>query len=278
MRPVDLIPPLLAGTAILFVVGIARAEGLDTTRPPVTTAPNVDTAPDVVRLKDGGMVRGTIAEMDPNKSVVIVTLTGEKRTYDMKLVAYAGARNAEPTEKPPNNTERSETQSKPTEAAGPVLVSFKAEGEAKDVTLHMQIATQYVEGSYHNYALNASAESYTRLCTAPCKTKLGPGNYVFALSSGENRPINVDPIDIKGETALTGSYVSHDSRRGTGWLILVGSIFVGGAIALGPTIRGSSDGLSLPALGLGLVIAGTGTAIGAALAATDDEAILKLSK
>jgi hypothetical protein len=41
-------------------------------------------------MKDGGMIRGTIAELKANDFVVIVTLTGETKKYPMADVRYAG--------------------------------------------------------------------------------------------------------------------------------------------------------------------------------------------
>ena len=45
---------------------------------------------DVVHLRNGGMVRGTISEQIPGERVVIVTLSGEVRSFPMSEVAYAG--------------------------------------------------------------------------------------------------------------------------------------------------------------------------------------------
>jgi hypothetical protein len=54
------------------------------------------TAPDLVRLKNGGMLRGTIAESEPGQSVTIVLLTGETRKISAADLRYAGPANAAP--------------------------------------------------------------------------------------------------------------------------------------------------------------------------------------
>ncbi|HVU05042.1 MAG TPA: hypothetical protein VHE30_25005 [Polyangiaceae bacterium] len=74
---------LAAAVALGFGVaaGSARAQA---------GAGAVASAPDVVMLKDGGLLRGTIAELVPDKRVVIVLITGDKRTFSMKDVTYAG--------------------------------------------------------------------------------------------------------------------------------------------------------------------------------------------
>lgn len=56
--------------------------------------------PDVVRLKNGGMVRGTILEIVPDAHVQIRSATGELRQYPMKDVLYAGAAANDPAVAP----------------------------------------------------------------------------------------------------------------------------------------------------------------------------------
>jgi hypothetical protein len=53
-------------------------------------------APDAVKLKNGGLLRGTISELIPGKSVVLITATGEVRTIPMEEVEYAGPPRAWP--------------------------------------------------------------------------------------------------------------------------------------------------------------------------------------
>src|SRR4051812_43719691 len=48
------------------------------------------TRPDIVRLKDGGMVRGVIDEKVPGEYVVITTPSGSSRRFPWSDVSYAG--------------------------------------------------------------------------------------------------------------------------------------------------------------------------------------------
>src|SRR5688572_540615 len=54
------------------------------------------TPPDIVRLRNGGMLRGTIVELKPGETVEILLLNGETRKIPMADVEYAG-----PAETPP---------------------------------------------------------------------------------------------------------------------------------------------------------------------------------
>ncbi|MDH5676939.1 MAG: hypothetical protein OEZ06_32785, partial [Myxococcales bacterium] len=64
-------------------------------------APVAPSAPaDLVLLKNGGLVRGTISELVPAEKVVIVTITGEARSYPMAEVEYAGPASGAPSAKP----------------------------------------------------------------------------------------------------------------------------------------------------------------------------------
>lgn len=60
--------------------------------------------PDLVRLKNGGMVRGSILELVPDSFVVVELKNGETRRFEMSEVEYAGPEDrfepARPTESP----------------------------------------------------------------------------------------------------------------------------------------------------------------------------------
>src|SRR5688500_7843319 len=56
---------------------------------PEAVAPKAE-GKDVVRLKNGGLVRGTIVELLPGESVTITTALGKTREFAMSEVSYAG--------------------------------------------------------------------------------------------------------------------------------------------------------------------------------------------
>lgn len=69
------------------------------TAPAPASAPSA-AAPDIVMLRSGGLVRGTISELEPGVKVVILTMTGEEKTFPMSDVRYAGAASEAPRSKP----------------------------------------------------------------------------------------------------------------------------------------------------------------------------------
>src|ERR1700710_814517 len=79
--------------ALLQMEGRARAAEpvpppLPSSSAPVggpTAAPGAKpvTAPDVIRLKSGGMLRGTISELVPGGDVVLITVAGDMRRVPM---------------------------------------------------------------------------------------------------------------------------------------------------------------------------------------------------
>jgi hypothetical protein len=119
--------------------------------------------PDVVRLKDGGMVRGTIIELVPNGSVRIQLPDGQTRTFAVADTTYAGSDSAE------GHGARS--------SAAPAIAPY--------ATIHAQNAKLALEGAQPNLTFHLETSSaqiaapgagptavgFTRLCTAPCSVE-----------------------------------------------------------------------------------------------------------
>jgi hypothetical protein len=240
----------------------------------------VDKAPDIVRLKNGGMVRGTISEVVPNESVVIVTLTGESRTFAMKDVAYAGPRRddarpvaAEPPAKPAA-TQPAKTQAAEDET---VAVRFEATGPVRDLTLHVRASMS--EGIVFNaFTMSVGtldSETYRQVCSSPCEVKMRPDRYKFALSDKSGHPIVVEtPVVVKDSTTLYGRFESRQGVRTAGWIVAGVSILGGLAIALIPPSNSSSsrqDYTVSPAI-IGLGVGAAGTLFGILLGMVGDDA------
>jgi hypothetical protein len=84
---------VICGAALLAFAATARAQS----PAPKTPLPGASTEPtrpvaakDVVKLKSGGLLRGTIAELVPGEFVVIVLITGETRRIAASEFDYAG--------------------------------------------------------------------------------------------------------------------------------------------------------------------------------------------
>ena len=116
--------------------------------------------PDIVRLKDGGMVRGTIIELVPNGSVKIQLADGQTRTFAMADTTYAGPASAEGT------------------GAGG-SGSWTAEGYARIHAQNAKLALQADQPNVTFHLETASAQSgygravrFSRLCIAPCSIEV----------------------------------------------------------------------------------------------------------
>ena len=97
---------LRIGLGIALCVGLGASRGFAQAAPsaavfgdnaaPAPSAPATSkaaadaAAPDIVRLKNGGLLRGKISELVPGGTVTIVTITGSTRVLNMSDVAYAG--------------------------------------------------------------------------------------------------------------------------------------------------------------------------------------------
>ncbi|MEZ4220903.1 MAG: hypothetical protein R3B13_08235 [Polyangiaceae bacterium] len=225
----------LAMASMLFTAN-ASAQG---EAPPAAAA-----APDVVMLNDGGMVRGTISELAPGKQVVIVTVTGETRTYAMADVKYAGPAANAPGTAPPAPA--------PTPPPTPPVAAPAKEHSASGgmgtgavrpfATVHGPEARLHFEGEpgviIHRRSHSAAAsgpggEAYAvgfdEICSVPCDVSLPAGTYAFAASKGGRRPA---PAEYRtaippGRSTVKGEYVDNK------WIRIGGLVGGGAAIGVG---------------------------------------------
>lgn len=242
--------------AVLGTAGVVRAEE------PVK-APEVHNtagAKDIVRLKNGGILQGTIAELVPDESVTIVTIAGATRSFPMADVAYAGpidrepqspaATNApEPAPAVPEPTARATTEMKPY-----VTVN------AREARLHLQSVPDKV--TFHRLAASAGAfAGFERMCTAPCDVTMPAGTETLALSHEDGGLLAADPITLPaGSTTLYGKVHSRQSVRTGGIVItVIGSLVtLGAAIAFPDASRRDSDLVLYGGIGGGMAAAGVG--------------------
>jgi hypothetical protein len=197
----------------------ARAEA------PVAAA--VASAPDVVRLKNGGMLRGTIAESEPGQSVTIVLLTGETRKISAADVTYAGPADAAPSTPPPPPAVAA--------PAAPPAVSADANGNGNAQQFAVVHAAEaridfvsdpegstlfrrsHTAGFGHGYA--ALATGYDEVCTAPCNASMPSGTHTFAVAKSGGSPIEADPIALPAGNSTWTPPVPAPSPRATASLV-----------------------------------------------------------
>jgi hypothetical protein len=196
-------------------------------------------ARDVVRLKNGGMLRGTISELVPGDSVTIITASGKTREFPMAEVDYAG-----PADKDPS---ASAAPSAVTTAEAPTKSTTTSDNDkvSPEVTVKTDRAQLQLESSppgltFHRanssaIATNgqsvAIARGYQRLCTAPCEASLPAGTEVIALSKEGRFPIEAEAVTLPaGKSRVTGTLESRAGLRGAGWAIAAGGLLIGGIL------------------------------------------------
>jgi hypothetical protein len=204
--------------------------------------------PDIVRLKNGGMMRGTIVDLVPGDHVSIQLPNGEQRQYPMSDVEYAGsaAREAPPPPAPPaesaapgprkqNVGEHGRSDRHVIARVNSKFSPVKLEADDNDITFHVRTGTAqgYVSGwsstSGGSGAWGAATqvEAYEQLCTAPCTAEIENGDQRFALSKADGKPVAGDGrVSIHGPATIHGKYESYTGTRAVGWLLVLGGAVV----------------------------------------------------
>jgi hypothetical protein len=241
---------------------------------PATSGESPIAPPDIVLFKDGGLLRGTIVELHPNGTVIIKTLSGENRTFDMSQIRYAGPTVQAPSVPPAFQLFAPKTE--PWVFSGERLapLTFAAQNGTQQLTLHIHVG-QFTVGSAlgRRYTVN----QYTRVCSAPCTTWLRPDLYHLALSANGGSPVGVSaPIRIEGKTELIGRYDSYETARAAGWWLFALSLIGGviSAIGLHDTAQQhpANDNRGYLTVGFGVSLLGAFT--GMALGLSSDQAFV----
>jgi hypothetical protein len=266
--------PKLHPCVFTFLLAAAGLLPVSTAAAQEATAPALP-APDVVMLKSGGMVRGTISEMDPQGEVVIQAVTGDVRRFQMSEVEYAGPASRMPqaqtgaAEQPvaPVNTEESKSSSetKP-------LIQVKA-GEAPlslaanrpNVTFHLRTASATFQGTGTGWSSGGGTSTvsvagttagYTVVCTAPCEATLPTGSHRMALSLDGGGPVeDEEAVILNGPATVVGNYKSRKGTRTVGLVLGIGGLAAGTLLIV--TADPSSEDRSRLWLGLGVMGAST---------------------
>jgi hypothetical protein len=260
-------------------------------------------APDVVRLKNGGLLRGTISELVPGESVVLVTATGEVRRFAMRDVEYAGPAAGLPGAAPsaPAAPSTPAAPAAPGATVGglsPAPRAVRSDGRAEvrvttdapELTLHQRVAADVTTGAAVGFGFGfggggaasgvsvtpyaSRGATYTPLCMAPCTLAMSPGVYYLAVSQadglpvGDNRPVTITP----DTTTIRTEFESYAGVRTAGYLV-GGATFLGGAaLSVWAVTTGASEcadsntGCTVPEDKVGPAIAGAVIVLGGALA------------
>ncbi len=203
----------IVALGLMGFVGVAAAQEPDSEGSPAPEQAAPETGPtDIVKLKNGGMIRGKISELIPGDAVVIVTLTGDTRRFPMSEVEYAGPEKPASAPAAPKKTA-------PKEPAAPESAEPEAEDPAT-VTVRLESVDDPIE--FFGNLETESKEQINSLCKAPCDIPIAPGNYKFALGKpGTKEPLEATPIvRITSPATVRGKFRSRAGLRTAGGLTL----------------------------------------------------------
>jgi hypothetical protein len=206
---------------------IAAAQPAESDKPTAETPSDAATgasAPlDVVLLKDGGMVRGTIAEIVAGEQVTILTMAGKTRTFMMTEVAYAGPASKMPSQEPkakpdPEPNEVSRDKVKPLVTVHGKEANLSLVGKGSGITFHRRSASAIGTGG--------TAFGYDVMCTAPCDVSVPSGTYRLGLSHKGGGAVEVeeDVVVSSGHSTIEGEYIDRSGTRTLGWVVFGASL------------------------------------------------------
>jgi hypothetical protein len=169
MKFVSLLIPVILATS-----RIAMADPTPSSTPPALADAN-----DEIVLKNGGMIRGTVTELEPGKSVSILVLgSGERRVFAWDEVEKVnrGAHSSSPSPAPttPNIFVRinpgGAAVTEPPPVGAPGVVRFHIDADKSDVELRRDKGVA-ASGSYMVSGSMISpiyVRTYETVCKAPC--------------------------------------------------------------------------------------------------------------
>lgn len=246
---------------------------------------------DVVRLKNGGLVRGTINSLLPGESVSIVTSAGKTHEFAMGDVEYAGPSDKDPSVAAAPAAPASAPATTPAPATnGNVKVEPYVTVESQRASVHLESDPPGL--TFHRASTSAIAVGdggravavgYERLCTAPCDVTIPAGTEVLALSRpGEAGAREAQSVTLPaGHSRVLGSFQSRAGLRTFGWVFAAVTFAAGGAmtyVGMTRTKERCSDlgycstesDVSMPLATLGAVVLVGGPALGGYLAFRPD--------
>jgi hypothetical protein len=259
-------------------------------------------------LRSGGLVRGTISELDPGGKVVILTLTGEARTFSMSDVSYAGPASEAPQSRPspaggaPGEGSSGETDPNgPRDFGGPIVES-KPELRP-EVTVHAREARLSITSAPAGLTLHkrsssaiavgpggvAVATGFEEICTAPCEATMPAGSHTFGVSEPGKPAVQADAVSLPpGKSTVSATYTSRSGTRVGGWVVMGAGAVVGGLVMLAAFGKEqqcseySGTCYETSKVNMGTLVAGTGIMVGGMLGGlimigTSDKAQVQVS-
>jgi hypothetical protein len=290
---------LLVGAVSSLLTTSAFAEAPATAAPAAESAPSANSGADIVRLKNGGVVRGKISELLPGSSVTIVSASGKTHEFQMTEVSYAGPESQDPTAAAAPAAPPPPAPPKPKPAAASEWSNQSSNDAKPYVTVHGAQANLHLESdppglTFHREASSAiafgrggvaHATGYERLCTSPCDISLPAGTETLALSKDGKSPVEAGSVSFPaGDSQILGSYQSNTGIRVAGVVIIVASAVAGGALIFTSSKDGSCDSygycsktLDTTQLALGTVVLAGGSLLGIGLVMVSDSGSVQVA-
>lgn len=257
-----------------------------------------DLPPDVVRLRDGGMLRGTIIESSPGSHVLLTLANGETRRVEAEDVEWAGpvaemaVHSAQtPTDLALGPSEQASSadgpRSEPERPSGPSAVlpagdlRFPIELWThldREIVVHWR-ASEHPEMSVTIVGNIGAASTdmvgdWVEVCTVPCSASLPQGTHHLAASEGDFPRYEFPlPLTVRQPLSVEIVRVDRTTERIAGG-ITIGSSLVIGAFLMGipAAIDGGlfTSGANGGSFVAGAVIGGLGLIVGLLFAGLRD--------
>ena len=221
------------------VLGCLLAMGELYAPPALAEAATAPAAPDLVLLKDGGMLRGTIAETKPGEFVSILMISGELRKVPFEQVSYAGPSAGAPNATPPAPPAAPQATA-PTDSVRPLITVEGPEAKVRFESSPVPITLTRRSDSAGLVGRGAIVESYSEICTAPCRVSLPAGSYNFGGSVKDRTATSSDAVTLPaGESVLHAEYTDNRGLR-IGGVVLLSVGVLGGTLLATDALIGHS--------------------------------------
>jgi hypothetical protein len=203
--------------------------------------------------------------------VMIVTVAGEHKRFDMSEVEYAS-----PASDAPSGADEQATKGTSPDAESDETVPVELQSPDEGIVFHLRTRTASIGTSI-------GVDEFISLCEAPCLRRLPRGRHTFGLSEGSEKPFRAEEaLTIDGPSTVVGEYQSYAGLRTAGYILMFGGP-VAGMIMIVASLNtcdpGDPECKSFnPVLGLsGAALIPVGLFTGYAMAVKSDEAEVRLA-
>jgi len=214
---------------------------------------------DVVVLRDDTRLSGVLESWSPDGEAVLVDARGVTHRLPAQTVA---------------RVELAESRHEAARATAEtsVRVSLRGRSGARPYFYRRTAALYHLMGGTGGAGGNYELSDWELLCRAPCAARLAPGSAWLAVSTSPTRSpmLAREAVNIDSDVTLLGETHSAAGFRIAGLVIIVVSALAGLLIALAPLALGG-DVLRIGALGMSVILLGTGVSIPFLLATDDAE-------